>query len=215
MLKKTVQYALSVLGLTGMFFVGRLLNSVAQGSGYIFGVFILLAFFLGFRKYPRIEVFAMFGLLFGGVVFAGLVPAYLLLKAEHVVLAVIWLFLLLVILILFWRKITRWLTPTFFLANEFVLVISPHIPVRETPTGCILVGGEAVLFFILLLTAQLSGPFLWVAHLLLLWIFRKRNKGKKITTAQTIGFVFLNVVVLTVLYILLDKLGFKEWMMQF
>jgi len=97
-----------------------------------------------------------------------------------------------------------------FLANEFAVVVGPYIHPKETPTGFFLVGGEGVLFFNLLMTAQVLGPFLWVVHLLLLWVFRKRNKGKTLCAWKITGFILLNILLLAILYIMWNQPGLDD-----
>jgi hypothetical protein len=207
---KAIRYILFVFGVAGVVSIGILLNQVAWGSGILFWVFVSLVFLYGVKRYPREEVFAIFGIGFGFFGLFVLGGAYLLARAEHETLAVVWLAVWVTGLIVFHRPIQKRLTPTFYLANAFAEIVGP-IPVkREFPRGCLLTIVEAILFFFFLMVAGLLGPILWVVQLLLLLWFRKRTRGKPFSWKKLLLFILLNMGLLMALYLTMRDLGLER-----
>ena len=132
---KIIQYFLFLLGLICIILIGNLLNIAAPGSGIVFWVVMFLVLLFTIRRFPREEVFAFFGLTFGVLILLGLGGAYYFISIEYEVVAVLWFIIWFVGFLIFQKRLRRWLTPTFFLADEFAKIVGP-IPVsRELPSG--------------------------------------------------------------------------------
>ena len=201
---------LFLFGVTGVVLIGILLNRVAPGAGILLWVVLFLVFLYGLRRYPANEVFALFGIGFGffGLFVFGV--SYLLVRAEHEILGVVWLVVWTIGFIVLNRPIQQRLTPTFELANRFAAIVGPIPAQRDLPGGCILIGVEAVLFFFFLMVAGLLGPILWGVQLVLLLWFRKRIRGKPFPWGKFTLFVLFNIVLLMALYLTMSDLGMEH-----
>jgi hypothetical protein len=184
----------------------------APGSGIVFWVVMFLILLFTIRRFPKEEVFAFFGLTFGILILFGLGGAYYWAKIGQEVVAVFWLVIWLIGFLLIQKRLRSWLTPTFFLADEFAKVVGP-IPVsRELPSGCIIVGLESILFFILLMVAGLLGPILWLFHYIIFIKLKKRHQQKPLKWPSIIFYIIINVFLLVVLYFVLKNIGADEFL---
>ncbi len=190
--------------------MGILLNRAASGSGILFWAFLFVIFLYGLRRYPAKEVFALFGIGFGFFGLFVLGVSYLLVRAGHELLGVVWLAVWAIGFIVFNRPIRERLTPTFDLANRFAGIVGPIPAQRDIPGGCILTAVESVLFFFFLMVAGLLGPILWVVQLVLLLWFRKRIRGKPFPWARFTLFVLFNIVLIMALYLTMRDLGLEH-----
>lgn len=111
---KIIQYLLLLPGIVGVILIGSLLNRAAPGSGIVFWIALFVIFLLNIRRYPKEEVFALLGIVFGFIILIGLGGAYYFISRGHEVFAAIWLVIWLIGIIIFQKRIRRWLTPTFF-----------------------------------------------------------------------------------------------------
>jgi len=121
---KAVQYAFLLLGVAGAVTIGLLLNDITKGSGLVFRVAMILVLLYALRRYPREEVFAVFGIGFGFFCAFVLGGAYLFAGAGYTAVAVVWLALWTTGFVAGHRRLQRWLTPTFYIADEFVGIVS-------------------------------------------------------------------------------------------
>ena len=207
---KAIQYALLLSGVAGVAIIGILLNQVAPGSGIVLWVFVSLVFLYGVKRYPREEVFAIFGIGFGFFALFVLGGAYLLARAEHETLAIVWVAVWVIGFIVLHRPIQKRLIPTFYLVNTFAAMVGP-IPIkRDLPRGCLLTILEAILFFFLLMVGGLLGPILWVVQLLLLLWFLKRTRGKPFSWKKLLLFILLNIGLLMALAMTMRDLGLEH-----
>jgi hypothetical protein len=207
---KAIQYAFLLLGVAGAVTIGLLLNDIAKGSGFIFWVAMILVLLYALRRYPREEVFAVFGFGFGFFCPVVLGGAYLFARAGYTAVAVVWLALWTTGFIAGHRRLQRSLTPTFYIADEFVRMVGP-IPVqRRIHRGCVFTGLEGVLLFFFLMVAGLLGPLLWIVQIAFLLWFLKRTRGRPFSWGMLVAFIAVNVVVLVVLYQAMDELGFEH-----
>lgn len=201
---------LFLFGVTGVVLIGILLNRVAPGAGILLWVALFLVFLYGLRRYPAKEVFALFGIGFGFFGLFVLGVSYLLVRAGHEILGVVWLAVWVIGFIVFHRPIQQRLTPTFYMADQFARLVGP-IPIqRPLPPGCLLTGLEGILFFVFLMVAGLLGPILWGVQLVLLLWFRKRIRGKPFPWGKFTLFVLLNIVLLMALYLTMRDLGMER-----
>ncbi|MFQ5602723.1 MAG: hypothetical protein ACE5HS_05590 [bacterium] len=116
---RTIQYLLLVLRVTGVVAIGGLLNEAVAGSGILFWIIIFLVFLFSMARYPREEVFAAFGLVFGFIGLFVLGGVYLLVKNGFNGFAAIWFMVWLAVAIKFRNPVQKWLTPTYFVADKF------------------------------------------------------------------------------------------------
>lgn len=208
---RVIQYILLLFGMAGVIVIGLLLNTVAMGSGILFWVVLSLVFLYGIIRYPREEVFAVFGIAFGFFCLFVLGGAYFFGHAGYEVLAIVWLVVWLGVSLVLLRRVQRWLTPTFFMADEFARIVGP-IPVRrELPRGCIVTGIETILFFLFLMIAGLLGPILWLVQVSFLLWFLKKISDKQFSWGRLLIFIVWNVIVLFVLYMTMKELHVDEY----
>jgi hypothetical protein len=190
------------------------MNEVTPGFGIVLGIALLVIFLFSVRRYPKEELFALFGIVFGLIILLGIGGAYTLLSAGHEVIGIIWIVMWIISFILFQRPVRRRLTPTFFIADEFVRMVGPIPGSQELPRGCFIIAFESILFFILLMVAGLLGPILWVVHIILFAIFEKRNRDRSIKWTKILSFIVMNIVLLVILSILLDSIGAEAFLRE-
>jgi len=207
---KFIQYTLFLFGFIGIILIGMLLNEAAPGSSIFFWIVIFFFLLYCLKRYPKEEVFAVIGIAFGFICIFVIGGAYLIIISEYEFLALVWFVFWMAILIIFKKSVTKKLTPTLFLADEFAKIVGP-IPLHsELPKGCGIIAIESLLFFFLLMTAQLLAPILWLVHLLLLLWFLKFIRSKGFSFGKLVIFILINIIVISLLWIIFNQLGIER-----
>jgi len=209
---RTIQTILVIPGIIGLFFIGFLLSKISLVLAIVCCSIFVVVFLYSVKRYPKNEVLALFGILFGFLLLPALAGSFFLISAGKTVSAIVWPILWLIAWILLQKPIRKKVTPTFYFADEFAAIVGP-IPIsRGIPGGCFIFVLECILFFLLLMTAGLLGPVLWGFHLILLWIFSKRHRGKTLIWKNVLLFIIVNIVLLFLLKIVLDNLGVEPFL---
>ncbi len=204
---KFIQYTLFLFGFIGIILIGMLLNEAAPGSSIFFWIVIFFFLLYCLKRYPKEEVFAVIGIAFGFICIFVIGGAYLIIISEYEFLALVWFVFWMAILIIFKKPVAKKLTPTFFLADEFAKIVGPIPRHRGLPKGCGIIALESVLFFFLLMTAQLLAPIFWFIHLVLLFWFLKQNRAKGFSVGKLVIFILINIVIISILWIIFSNLG--------
>lgn len=188
--------------------LGYIVGLAAPGVQYLVWVVMPLVVLFFVRRYPREEICAVFGLAFGWLLLVVCGGAVYLAVNEQLLYAGLWLVCGLVISIVFHKPVFRRLVPTMFIVETFGAMVGPMaMPQREPPFGCILVTSETLFFLTLLMMVGVLGPVLWLTHFIMYKVFMKMNREKKIGWVKVLLFIFMNIVVLFILYHILKNLG--------
>jgi len=204
---KIVQYLLLVPGVVGIALLGRLFGQVVPGFQYVIWIALPLFFLFFVRRYPKEEIFAIFGIIFGWVILVVCGGAFYLAVKERFVSAALWLAAGVIVSIVSQKQIRNRLTPTMFIVDTFAALVGPIPPSRELPRGCFLVPSEILLFLALLMSVGVLGPFLWLAHIILYKVFVKVNRQKPFGWTKVLLFIITNILTLFVLYFVMENLG--------